>query len=94
MGDHAKIINLGAGVWGWVRTGVIIGGLVLAWGKLESRLARAEEKVVIAKAEAASVQADVRAIRESIGTIQLDIAQLCAATFSPKECYTSGKGTK
>lgn len=78
-------VSKGNDVWGWVRIGCVLVTLVAGWVRMETRVAAAEAK-------AASVSEDIKAIREAIGDIQLDMGMICAATFSPKDCYTSGKG--
>jgi len=66
---------------------VIVGGGFVG----EYRISMAEEKVATleAKVETKADKQDVREIRDAIGDIQLDVAQLCGAQFGPERCYTA-----
>ena len=96
MNGTKGVLDLGPKVWAWVRVGAVAATAAGMWFGMDAKVNAALEEAEDAKTELAKTQIeikqDLRDIRSALGNVQLDMGQLCAATFGPEKCYTTGRG--
>ena len=96
MNGVKAMFNVGPPLWAWVRVAAVAATVAGAWFSMEARVNAALGEAKSAKAELAKIQFEIREEHRRmltvLGALQLDMSQLCAATFGPEACYTTGKG--